>query len=1056
MIIRKLWIDGFGVFHNYSLNDLGRGVQVLFGLNEAGKTTLLAFVRGMLFGFPSARRRASQQNLYAPVHGGRLGGRMELMLQDGRAVRLERHRQSRGESVRVTDADGSSLADQWESLLGVTTKDVFEKVYAFGLQELFNVDLFNEEQLRERLLSGTTGLGDVSLAQVMSSLQDTRDSLFKRRASKPRLNALFKQMTTNSHEIAERHRDMATYERLRRREQELKKAIERRRGEIDGLERDYRYHELLGKAYGPYIKLRDARREMEKLPPVDSFPDEGLSRFDQLLNDRKHVSEQLQSQQEKLAQRQVDLEQLMVDEGVLNAAAKIEELNQRLQNYRDDCDALPRRESQLESAERELQNLLEEMGPGWDEDRVARFVVSVATEQEVRQWDEQLKGAEAAKGAAKSRIESAQEALADAQKAEQRARAALEKTPPIEPDNERTWEQRNEAVERLCGLFPEHESVRQRIDSVRQRIQQLQFELQKSETPPFVMPKYPCWLCWGVAAIFAVEAIISFAFERLMFTLALGGLGVLLWRIARQSEQRLTQWRKHREAESERAEGEIAERQGEISQLQEREAGVQKRIQSAARIAGIEDIEQLSLETVEEHRFKVVRGLQRARERNRLRADVSAAEEGRQDAEQRLQQRQQALTEAHEHFHRLHSQWKQWLQEKGLPAELMPQTAQRFFERARRARDQHNTLEQQRNELTGIRKRIRQFEQDTKSLLAALGEAKNAPAEQVVVSLGQRLTEAREVKAKREAILEAIRELEEEAEELNRRYNQINNELRKLLKEADVETEQDFRHRAKVFEQRQELKEQISQHEIAIKLLVGEQRLEQTLQRLAEFDPAENQRKLAHINEQLESLQHTQEQENRELGEVRNEIKSLATSDQLAQLLMKREALAAEIETAAQEWAVKVLALELLERTRSIYEREKQPAIIQNAQRWFERITQGRYKRIIAPLGGGEISVELADGARLELAHLSRGTREQLYLSVRFGLIEQFDRNAEPLPVLMDDVLVNFDDVRAGEATRSIVEFAHKRQVLLFTCHKQTVDLLCQADPAVRVIKVEP
>ena len=41
---------------------------------------------------------------------------------------------------------------------------------------------------------------------------------------------------------------------------------------------------------------------------------------------------------------------------------------------------------------------------------------------------------------------------------------------------------------------------------------------------------------------------------------------------------------------------------------------------------------------------------------------------------------------------------------------------------------------------------------------------------------------------------------------------------------------------------------------------------------------------------------------------------------------------------------------------------------------------------------------------------MSRGTREQLYLAMRFGLIEEYEARSEPLPIIMDDVFVNFDD----------------------------------------------
>ncbi|HET6498254.1 MAG TPA: hypothetical protein VFH17_04300 [Coriobacteriia bacterium] len=82
---------------------------------------------------------------------------------------------------------------------------------------------------------------------------------------------------------------------------------------------------------------------------------------------------------------------------------------------------------------------------------------------------------------------------------------------------------------------------------------------------------------------------------------------------------------------------------------------------------------------------------------------------------------------------------------------------------------------------------------------------------------------------------------------------------------------------------------------------------------------------------------------------------------------------------------------------------------------------------------------ERADGTRVPLAGLSRGTSEQLYLALRFGLVERFvETSGEPLPIVMDDILVNFDEDRAARAARSIGALAGTCQVIYFTCHPTT------------------
>ena len=84
-------------------------------------------------------------------------------------------------------------------------------------------------------------------------------------------------------------------------------------------------------------------------------------------------------------------------------------------------------------------------------------------------------------------------------------------------------------------------------------------------------------------------------------------------------------------------------------------------------------------------------------------------------------------------------------------------------------------------------------------------------------------------------------------------------------------------------------------------------------------------------------------------------------------------------------------------------------------------------------------------GASKQPAELSRGTREQLYLALRFGLIREFGDHSERLPVVVDEALVNFDPGRARLAAESFAELSQTNQVLVFTCHPATADMFAEA-----------
>ncbi|MCA9658063.1 MAG: hypothetical protein KC486_06950, partial [Myxococcales bacterium] len=84
----------------------------------------------------------------------------------------------------------------------------------------------------------------------------------------------------------------------------------------------------------------------------------------------------------------------------------------------------------------------------------------------------------------------------------------------------------------------------------------------------------------------------------------------------------------------------------------------------------------------------------------------------------------------------------------------------------------------------------------------------------------------------------------------------------------------------------------------------------------------------------------------------------------------------------------------------------------------------------------------------------STGTREQLFLALRLAYVLEYCDRAEPLPVIIDDVLVNFDRARARSTLEALCEVARSTQVLLFTCHHHIVDLTRVVAPEVPIFEL--
>jgi uncharacterized protein YhaN len=119
----------------------------------------------------------------------------------------------------------------------------------------------------------------------------------------------------------------------------------------------------------------------------------------------------------------------------------------------------------------------------------------------------------------------------------------------------------------------------------------------------------------------------------------------------------------------------------------------------------------------------------------------------------------------------------------------------------------------------------------------------------------------------------------------------------------------------------------------------------------------------------------------------------------------------------------------------------------------FKAITDGSFRRVHLPLGSDTIKVERSDRSSMEETLLSRGTLEQVYLSLRLAYLDVYHRDEGKIPLVMDDILVNFDPRRAARTAEVLVKFAEDTgiQILFFTCHPDTVNLFPGNIPRVQL-----
>jgi uncharacterized protein YhaN len=155
---------------------------------------------------------------------------------------------------------------------------------------------------------------------------------------------------------------------------------------------------------------------------------------------------------------------------------------------------------------------------------------------------------------------------------------------------------------------------------------------------------------------------------------------------------------------------------------------------------------------------------------------------------------------------------------------------------------------------------------------------------------------------------------------------------------------------------------------------------------------------------------------------------------------------AAEARALLRDYLVKKAALGLLRRQMDTYAEQFSGPILRRASETFERLTLGRYAKLSVGLGERTLHC-VRDGQQLDVYQLSRGTRAQLYFALRLASLETYFEKQPAIPLVFDDLFVDFDDDRTTSAFEVLAELAQKVQVLYFTHLARDVEAAHNAVP---------
>lgn len=211
--------------------------------------------------------------------------------------------------------------------------------------------------------------------------------------------------------------------------------------------------------------------------------------------------------------------------------------------------------------------------------------------------------------------------------------------------------------------------------------------------------------------------------------------------------------------------------------------------------------------------------------------------------------------------------------------------------------------------------------------------------------------------------------------------------------------------------------------------------------------------RIARVTEQRDDQLRTIESINTRYGELGQVLAQARHARDFDDAKLEHAMLTTRLADSMQDYARLLLEKRLLARAISAWEGQSQPAVYRRASTLLAQMTAGAWTSVRI---SGEGHLEVADdrGTVRDPLYLSTGTRQQLYLALRIALLQEASNVGRTVPVVCDDILVNFDDDRRASAAAALADLARTRQVIVFTCHREVVRLLRDAGKGTNVVEL--
>lgn len=977
MHILEVQIDRFGQFHQWSCTFSNSKFLTIFGPNEAGKSTLVAFIKCIFFGFP----RKSELEPYIGGEGqkGSLGGSVTLLVSDVGKVKIVRHYQRKNGQAAIYLENGEVIGEDTlsEWLKGID-RELYDAIFCFDLDGLKGIDRLKPDELN-RFLFSTGMMGNAELYDLEKALDKEAGELFKTGGRNPVINQTISDLNSLRGKISSWENQMDEYTALKRETEDLSIELEKLDAERSRLEEEKREFLRFKACESLLIDYGRIEKEMAALGDTALFPEDGKARYDHWRTLSVSLQGELSDTEQKMETVQEELLKYGSNDSILSFEKEIADLikeNNEKGTWERELAKLGEQQRQERDA---IQEGLGQLNLSIDDlENIKTLPVSLSVKQSLKDWMGQWQDAVKRKAAYDISVE---EEAGKLQSLKEKRRAL---------QNELMPEERFHELEQQNNNFQPD-----KIEKERDQLHREWSTVKRGREMDRLLGRFKMGLPLGIMVLFMVSMGILVSaghFVTGLVSILIGlFLSGILWSFVGKLQNRFKTDDKERDI---------------VQRLKELEA--------------IETID------VSQSQYLYKQEKDKRDQISFLAMQISDGELSCQSYIEKLEQTNLKIIE-------IENGIGEWRRSIGLPeckAAILPEV----YQLAEKLREQILRLENLKKQAAEFQSLLNSLDEKIKGLGERLGDPDINLNECIA-----RLDHAKKILAKKDKLEENLKQLQENHQSLNGKISRYEDECQKLLEQAGADSEEEFYRLAALADQLAALKEQHNSLERQLTHNVPQEETRNIYFSwikegyFTDRDEDDFIGPIDHIDYQVKEIQSRR-------AEAKSRIDNMEKDETYADLLHDYEEKRFFLNEEAKKWGTIHIALSLLKQAKENYRETRLPKVLASASHYLNHITNRSYIKIYYTEADG-FTIERTDGLLFKAGELSRGTSEQLYLSIRLALVDEYQKE-ENLPIIIDDGFVNFDEERRRQVIDVLKSVGNERQVLLFTCHRyQTKDI---------------